>query len=106
MAGGECAAQLAAPVLLSGIEIKADYATSAAVRLRTWPISLFVASGLATGLRCSCTTAPNTPECLYGIWWAGAAAIPINAKLHAREAALICDNAEPLAFVDDLRRAG
>ena len=36
--------------------------------------------------------APNRPEyllMLWGAWWSGAAAVPINAKLHAREAAWI-----------------
>ncbi len=32
-------------------------------------------------------------DALYGIWWLGAAAVPINAKLHAREAEWILDNA-------------
>lgn len=38
----------------------------------------------------------NTPDylvVLYGIWWAGAAAVPINAKLHPREIAWIVENA-------------
>ena len=38
----------------------------------------------------------NAPEyllALYGIWYAGAAAVPINAKLHGAEAAWIIDNA-------------
>ena len=38
----------------------------------------------------------NTPaylECLYGIWWAGAVAVPINHKLHPREAAFILEDA-------------
>lgn len=33
-------------------------------------------------------------ECLYGIWWSGAVAVPINAKLHRKEAAWIVGNAE------------
>ena len=32
-------------------------------------------------------------EILYGIWWAGLVAVPINAKLHPKEAAYILDNA-------------
>jgi acyl-CoA synthetase (AMP-forming)/AMP-acid ligase II len=37
----------------------------------------------------------------FGIWASGAVVVPINAKLHAREAAWIIDNAEAkLAFVD------
>jgi long-chain acyl-CoA synthetase len=31
---------------------------------------------------------------MYGIWWAGAVAVPVNAKLHAAEAAWIVDNAQ------------
>src|SRR5690606_34290751 len=39
-------------------------------------------------------------ECLYGVWWIGAAVVPINAKLHGREAAWICANSgSKLAFV-------
>jgi long-chain acyl-CoA synthetase len=41
-------------------------------------------------------------EALYGVWWAGAVAVPINAKLHAREAAWILDNAgAALCLVSD-----
>jgi len=46
----------------------------------------------------------NRPEylvMLWGVWWAGAAAVPINAKLHAREAAWILGHSGTrLAFVD------
>ncbi|MBT7354271.1 MAG: acyl--CoA ligase, partial [Acidiferrobacteraceae bacterium] len=37
----------------------------------------------------------NVPDyliVLYGIWYAGAAAVPINAKLHGREARFILEN--------------
>lgn len=41
-------------------------------------------------------------EALYGIWWAGAVAVPINAKLHAKEAAWIIENSgAKLAFSTD-----
>ncbi|MCW5623376.1 MAG: AMP-binding protein [Burkholderiales bacterium] len=41
-------------------------------------------------------------ETLYGIWWAGLTAVPINAKLHAKEVAFIVQNAEAAAlFVSD-----
>lgn len=39
----------------------------------------------------------NSPDylfLLYGIWYAGAVAVPINNKLHGREAAFVLDNAE------------
>ena len=46
----------------------------------------------------------NLPDYLivqYGIWMAGAIAVPINAKLHGREAAWIIENAEAgLVFCD------
>ena len=37
---------------------------------------------------------PEYLEILYGVFWAGLVAVPINAKLHAREAAYIVGNAE------------
>ncbi|MCA9556727.1 MAG: acyl--CoA ligase, partial [Myxococcales bacterium] len=41
-------------------------------------------------------------EVLYGIWWAGAAAVTINAWLHENEAAwIIADSASALVFADD-----
>lgn len=36
-------------------------------------------------------------ETLYGIWWAGLVAVPVNAKLHPRELAWILDNAQAAA---------
>lgn len=35
---------------------------------------------------------PEYLEVLYGAWWAGLVVVPINAKLHAREAAYILDH--------------
>jgi len=50
----------------------------------------------------------NRPEylvMLWGVWWAGAAAVPINAKLHPREVAWILDHSGArLAFVDATQR--
>lgn len=47
----------------------------------------------------------NSPDylfVLYGIWYAGAAAVPINNKLHGREAAYILENAgASLCFVSE-----
>jgi long-chain acyl-CoA synthetase len=40
------------------------------------------------------TNCPEYLEVLYGIWWAGLAAVPVNAKLHPREMAYILENAE------------
>src|SRR5262245_38101849 len=50
----------------------------------------------------------NRPEylvMLWGAWWAGAAAVPINAKLHPREAAWILGHSGArLAFVEAAQR--
>ena len=35
------------------------------------------------------TNAPEYLEALYGVWWAGLAAVPVNAKLHPREVEFI-----------------
>lgn len=47
--------------------------------------------GLAAGERVALVmaNAPEYPEILLGIWWAGLAAVPVNAKLHPREVAWI-----------------
>ena len=52
--------------------------------------------GLAPGERVAIfmSNCPEYLECLYGVLWAGLVAVPINAKLHAREAAWIVGNAE------------
>jgi long-chain acyl-CoA synthetase len=61
------------------------------------------AQGVAPGDRVGLFL-PNRPEylvMLWGIWWSGAAAVPINAKLHPREAAWILQHSGTrLAFCD------
>jgi long-chain acyl-CoA synthetase len=46
-------------------------------------------------------------ESLYAVWWAGLAAVPINAKLHADEVGFILDDAEASALIasEDLAEA-
>src|SRR3982074_2848227 len=92
-----------APALLTGFDLDADYATFArraaaigAELARTYDIQAGDRLGLFA------TNCTQYLECLYGIWWIGAVAIPINAKLHGREAAWICSDAgAKLAFVSD-----
>ncbi len=47
----------------------------------------------------------NSPaylEVLYGIWWAGLVAVPVNAKLHPRELAFVLEDAQVAClFADD-----
>jgi long-chain acyl-CoA synthetase len=84
-----------------GLEPWCSYAELAlrASRLAGWLQSQGVNAGDRVGLFLS-----NRPEyvvMLWGIWWAGAAAVPINAKLHVREAAWILGHSGArLAFVE------
>ncbi|ABE40541.1 AMP-dependent synthetase and ligase [Rhodopseudomonas palustris BisB5] len=92
-----------APALLRGVTIEADYATFAG-RAAALAAALARDYNIAPGDRVAlfATNCTQYLEALYGIWWAGAVAIPINAKLHGREAAWICSNAEAkLALICD-----
>ncbi len=87
-------AQANAPqaALYSGKELVADYGTfhDRALRIAGW----LVAQGVRPGDRVAIFM-KNCPDYLiveYGIWYAGAAAVPINAKLHGREVAYILGN--------------
>ena len=71
------------------------------------------AAGLAAGLRAAGLAAgdrvvlasrnvPEYVEALYGCWWAGLVAVPVNAKLHAKEMAFVlADSGARFALVDD-----
>jgi long-chain acyl-CoA synthetase len=92
-----------APALLTGFDLDADYRTFAR-RAAAIGASLSRAYGIAPGDRVAlfATNCTRYLECLYGIWWIGSVAIPVNAKLHGREAAWICGDAgAKLAFVSD-----
>src|SRR5246127_977639 len=92
-----------APALLTGFDLDADYKTFAR-RSAAIASALSRDYGIAPGDRVALfsTNCTQYLECLYGIWWMGAVAIPINAKLHGREAAWICSDAgAKLGFVSD-----
>jgi long-chain acyl-CoA synthetase len=92
-----------APALLTGFDLDADYATFAR-RAAAIGAALSREYDVAPGDRVGlfATNCTQYLECLYGIWWIGAVAIPINAKLHGREAAWICSDAgAKLVFVSD-----
>src|SRR6478752_1004635 len=92
-----------APALLSGFDLDADYATFAR-RAAAIGAALSHEYDIAPGDRVGlfATNCTQYLECLDGIWWIGAVAIPINAKLHGREAAWICSDAgAKLTFVTD-----
>ena len=81
------------PSLFLGREQVADYAGfhERAARVADW----LIGQGVRPGDRVAIFM-KNSPDYLivqYGIWYAGAAAVPINAKLHGREAAYIVENA-------------
>ena len=80
-----------APALLTGVRMDADYAAFAR-RAAAIGAHLARRHGVTPGDRVALFATNSTQylECLYGIWWIGAAAVPINAKLHGREAAWIC----------------
>ena len=83
-----------APALLVGERLAADYRTFAARAARL--AGALAARGVRPGDRVAVfmTNRVEYLEILYGVWWAGGAAVPINAKLHPREAAWIVENAE------------
>src|SRR5471030_2847394 len=92
-----------APALLTGFDLDADYATFAR-RAAAVGAALSRDYGIVAGDRVGLFASNCTQylECLYGIWWIGAVAIPINAKLHGREAAWILGDAgASLTFISD-----
>ncbi|WP_137699996.1 class I adenylate-forming enzyme family protein [Marimonas lutisalis] len=100
------------PALFLGREMVADYAgfRARAGQVATWLAGQEIAPGDRVAIFMK-----NLPDYLivqYGIWMAGAAAVPINAKLHGREAAwIIEDSGTKLVFTspglgDALEEAG
>ncbi|MCV2888537.1 class I adenylate-forming enzyme family protein [Ruegeria aquimaris] len=82
------------PALYAGRDPVADYAGfhDRAARVAGW----LRGQGVQPGDRVAIFM-KNCPDYLivqYGIWYAGAAAVPINAKLHGREAAFILDDSD------------
>lgn len=83
-----------APALFHGTQLVATYGQFGA-RSAAIAGSLQTDFGIARGDRVAIFMKNRTEylEASYGIWWAGAAAVPINAKLHPKEAAWIIENA-------------
>jgi long-chain acyl-CoA synthetase len=99
------------PAMYLGTEMVADYASfhHKAAQVAAW----LIAQGVTPGARVALFM-KNTPDYLiaqYGAWYAGAAVVPINAKLHGREAAwIIADAGATICFAsadiaDGLRAA-
>jgi long-chain acyl-CoA synthetase len=92
-----------APALFTGERLDCSYREFAR-RAAAIASNLQHQHGLTAGDRVALFMSNRTEylECLYGIWWAGGVAVPVNAKLHGKEAAWICNHAEArLIFVDD-----
>lgn len=94
------------PALFLGRDAVADYAgfDTRARAVAGW----LGAQGIGPGDRVALFmgNAPDYLTGLYGIWYAGAAAVPINARLHGAEAAWIIGNAGArVVFADAPRRA-
>ncbi len=95
------------PALMHGMAVEADYAgfRARAAALGSW----LRGRGIGPGDRVAIFMR-NCPEyliALFGCWYAGAIAVPINAKLHAREASWIIDNSgAPLCFTTPGLEAG
>jgi len=90
-----------APALMHGLKIKADYREFAR-RASAIASALQGKYSVSPGDRIALYMSNRTEylEVLYGIWWAGAVAVPINAKLHVREAGWIIRDAQTtLTFV-------
>ena len=95
------------PAVSFGAEVTASYgdlharAGAIAGALRT--------HGLGPGERVAVVMAnrPDYLEALFGIWYAGLVAVPVNAKLHPREVAYILGNAGcRLCLVDEAHAEG
>jgi acyl-CoA synthetase (AMP-forming)/AMP-acid ligase II len=96
------------PALLCGKAVVADYSEFAG-RAAQLAGAFIDRLGIRPGDRVAIVL-PNRVEyleLLYATWFAGAAVVPINYKLHAREAAWIIENAEAKAiFLSDEAAAG
>lgn len=92
-----------APALLSGDELKANYSQFAR-HASSIGACLKNDHGIQPGDRVAIFMKNRIEylEILYAIWWVGAVIVPINNKLHIREAAWIIENAQAsLLFTDD-----
>mgnify|MGYP001033860459 CR=1 FL=1 len=88
--------------LCVGERVEADYRAFAA-HAAAIGASLCGRYGIRPGDRVAILgkNSPHYLEAFYGIWFAGAAAVPINAKLHPKEAAWIIENAQASIVLAD-----
>ncbi len=84
-----------APALARGDRVVASYAAMG-LRVARLAAGLRALPGFAPGMRVAIVmaNAPVYAELFYACWWAGLAAVPVNAKLHAKEIAFILDHSQ------------
>ena len=92
----------AAIALYRGREPWASYA-ELATRVAALAGGLRKRHGLQAGDRIAIAmgNSPEYLELLYATWWAGLVAVPVNARLHAKEVAFIAGDAEAKLLVQD-----
>ena len=80
------------PAVAMGATVLYDYATLA--RRVAGLGAAMRASGLLPGERVAIVSrnVPAYIETVFACWWVGLTAVPVNAKLHARELAYVLDN--------------
>lgn len=90
-----------APALLVGNRVVADYAGFAAAAAAF--AAHLAERGVAPGDRVALylTNSPRYLECLFGTWWAGAVAVPVNRKLVPAERDVIAADAGAAVLVTD-----
>ena len=90
------------PALADGENVHADWATFAA-RTAAVAAGLTDEFGLSPGDRVAIlmTNRPEYLEAMFGIWHAGLAAVPINARLHRDEIAYILEDSGSTVVVTD-----
>src|SRR5690606_37489170 len=92
------------PALAHGLDCVAGYRefAEAAARGADWLEEQGLIPGDRVGLFLS--NHPDYLRLLWSIWWAGLVAVPINSRLHGREAAFVLsDCAATMCFVDASR---
>lgn len=96
-----------APAIFEGTELYATYAGLAA-RVRALAAGLRAAHGLKPGDRVAIfmKNCPAYLELFYAVWWFGGVVVPINNKLHPREAAWIVENSGAALLVSDDGKVG
>lgn len=95
-----------APAVALGTDVRYSYAelAQAAQRAAGWLQRHGVAAGDRVGLFMD--NAPDYLALLWGAWWAGAVPVPINARLHAREAGWILAHSGCRICLADPQHAG